>query len=161
MHHRKRLLTLLTLAVVALGSGLSACATQQGVIERPEWAAQESNWEFAGLTVSTYGVPEYKSTTQEDFRQAEDMAMRNARRLVAREVARAYLKTGKSTLSEDEAARKLEDVVGSFVARQTHYDEQRRVYFIQLFVPASKIEDMLLKAFNEKLKLQNKGQLSA
>jgi len=138
---------------------LWSCATQEGLIDRPGWAENPSSWEYAGLTVAAYGKAEYSLSPAENLRQAEEDAMRSARQVIARQIAQAYLKASKDSISEDAATRKVESELGNFIERQSRYDEQRRVYFMQIFVPASRVEEIVRRAFNRNLKLQSNGEL--
>lgn len=144
------------LIVMAL---LWGCASQEGVIDRPGWAEKPTEWTYSGLTVASYGSSDYKLSTQENARMAEEAAMRNARQVIAQQMAKAYLKASKSDMSEAEATRRIEAELGNLIERQSKYDEQRGVYFIQLFVPTSRVEDILKRAFNSNLKVQSSGEL--
>lgn len=146
----KALLTLLILV---------GCQTKQGVIERPEWAKEPVVWDYTGLTLSTYGVPPYKSNSQDMQRMAEESAGENLRRQLSHELAKAYIKATKASISEDDAARQLQNKIGNLLERQHSYDEQRHVYYIQIFIPASRVADLVNQTFNTKLKLQKNGSL--
>ncbi|PKL77572.1 MAG: hypothetical protein CVV27_05100 [Candidatus Melainabacteria bacterium HGW-Melainabacteria-1] len=139
---------------------LWGCATQQGIIERPDWAKDPVSWDYTGLTLSTYGKPPYSQTNVQDAsRMAEENAHDNLRRLMSRELAKAYIKASKAEISEDDAARALENGLGNLLQKQSHYDSQRQVYFIQIFVPASRVEDLVNNTFNTRLKLNSDGSL--
>lgn len=139
---------------------LLGCATQQGIIERPDWAQKQVVWDYTGVMFSSYGLPAYtQHSVEENARMAEEAALNNLRRLVARELAKAYLKASKASLSEDDAARQLENSIGNILEKQHHYDEQRKVYFIQYFIPATRVEDLVNTTFNTKLKMQSDGTL--
>lgn len=150
----KHLSQLLLVGLLLLG-----CASQQGIIDRPDWAQDPIHWDSSGLTVASFGKTEYPLNSQEDMRQAEEEAMQNARRVLARQIAQAYLKASGATISEDEATRKVENSLGNLVERQSKYDEQRGVYYIQLFVPSGRIEEILRREFNAQLKMQINGEL--
>lgn len=135
------------------------CAPQQGQIERPDWAKDPVSWEYAGLTVSDFGKAEYSTDAVESSRLAEEEAMQHARKAIARQIAKAYLKASGASMTEDAAAREILNYLGNLIERRSSYDEQRRVYFIQIFVPSSKIESILQSAFKSDLKVQSNGQL--
>ncbi|MGV3524637.1 MAG: hypothetical protein ACO1RX_10440 [Candidatus Sericytochromatia bacterium] len=137
---------------------LWGCAAQQGVIDRPDWAKEATQWEYAGLTVASYGSTDYDVNVGTDVDMAEENAMQSARSVIARALAQSYLKARPNAgISEDEAIRRIDSAMGNLVERQSKYDEQRRVYFIQVFVPASRLEEILYQAFDVRLKLQNAG----
>lgn len=138
---------------------LFGCMAKQGVIERPNWAQEPIVWDYAGLTVSSFGKTEFVLNVQEDMKQAEEEAMQNARHTIARRIAEAYLKASGATISLDEASRKVEHSLGNLIERQSKYDEQRGVYFIQIFMPSKRIEAVILKEFNSDLKVQANGEL--
>lgn len=137
------------------------CAPKQGQIERPDWAKDPVSWEYAGLYVSDYGKAEFSTDAVESSRQAEEDAMQHARETIARQIAKAYLKASGDSRSEDAAAREIQNYLGNLIERRSHYDEQRQVYFIQIFVPSSKIERILNEAFKSNLKVQTNGQLGS
>ena len=152
-HFARASKVLITLAL------LWGCAAQEGIIDRPDWAQKPTDWSYSGLTVASYGRSDYKLSTQENTRMAEEDAMRNARQVIAQQIAKAYLKASKSDMSEADAARRVEAELGNLIERQSKYDEQRGVYFIQLFVPASRVEDIVKRAFGTSLKVQSNGEL--
>lgn len=125
------------------------CASQQGIIDRPDWAQEQASWTGSGITISSFGQAEYQLSSKEDARQAEDQAMQNARKVLAQEIAKAYLKASSSTLSEDQATRQALSALGNFIETRSKYDDQRRVYFIQIFVPSSRIDTILQSAYGE------------
>lgn len=137
-------------SLVVISCLVWGCAIQQqGVIDRPDWAQQQAAWTGTGLTIASFGQAEYQLSANEDARQAEEQAMQNARKVLAREIAKAYLKASSSSLSEDEATRQALGALGNFVETRSKYDEQRRVYFIQIFVPSSRIDTILQDAYNQ------------
>lgn len=141
---------------------LWGCAAQQGVIDRPDWAKDTTQWEYAGLTVASYGSTDYNVNVGTDADMAEENAMQSARSVIARALAQSYLKARPDAgISEDDAIRRIDSAMGNLVERQSKYDEQRRVYFIQVFVPASRLEEILYQAFDVRLKLQDNGVFSA
>lgn len=138
---------------------LLGCSTQQGIIERPDWAKQAVVWDYTGLMLSSFGASPYQASSQEMARMAEEKAGDNLRKVLSHELAKAYLKASKATVSEDDAARQLENKIGNLLEKQHSYDEQRHVYFIQIFIPASRVEELINTTFNSKLKLQKNGSL--
>ncbi|HEY9841320.1 MAG: hypothetical protein ACAI44_06240 [Candidatus Sericytochromatia bacterium] len=156
----KALLTCL-LTCLAPSLLMAGCSTQQGIIERPDWAKEPVSWDYTGVTISTFGTPPYsQANVQDASRMAEESAANNLRRLLARELAKAYLKASKASVSEDDAARQLENAVGNLLEKQHYYDAQRQVYFVQIFVPASRLEEMINQTFSTHLKLQKDGTLA-
>ncbi len=141
-------------SLVVISCLLWGCASQQGVIERPDWAQQETSWTGSGVTISSFGKAEYQLSSKEDARQAEEQAMQSARKALARAIAKAYLKASTSSLSEDAATRQALGALGNFVETRSSYDEQRRVYFIQIFVPNSRLDTILQSAYGEVVPLR-------
>lgn len=135
------------------------CTTQEGIIDRPDWAKAPAVWDYTGVTFASFGSSPYKASPNEMAHMAEDKAVENLRRLMARELAKAYIKATKASISEDDAARQLENNIGTPLEKQHHYDDQRQVYFIQIFLPASRIEDIVNKTFGTKLKMKADGTL--
>ncbi len=137
-----------------------SCASQQGVIARPDWAEKPAIWEYTGLTLATYGSAQFsQQNPEENARAAEEKALQNLRHLLAQELAKAYIKSGKASISEEEATRQLENKIGNLLERQHHYDEQRHVYFVQLFIPASRVEEYISQVFGTQLQLKADGTL--
>lgn len=155
--------------VKALMSGLmlltilAGCATQDGLIEQPDWAKKPVVWEYAGLKLASFGTPAFRQdNVQDDARLAEEAAQEKLRKLFAQEVAKAYLKAVPAGgLTEEQAASMLEDKIFSLLERQHWYDEQRRVYFVEIFIPASRIEELVFQTFNTRVKVQTDGSLKA
>ena len=78
---------------------------------------------------------------------------------MAQELAKAYIKSGKAAISEEDATRQLENNIGNLLERQHHYDEQRHVYFVQLFIPASRVEEYIAQVFGTQVQLKADGTL--
>ena len=125
------------------------CASQQGVIDRPDWAQQQVSWAGSGLTIASFGQAEYQLSAKEDARQAEEQAMKKARQMLASEIAKAYLKASGSSISEGDATHMALSALGNLIETRSKYDEQRRVYFIQIFVPSSRIDTILQNAYGQ------------
>ena len=139
---------------------LAGCATKQGIIERPDWATPNPiTWESSGVTFWSFGTSPYQAGAQDMARMAEEKAGENLRRLMSHELAKAYIKATKASISEDDAARQLENHIGNLLEKQHSYDEPRHNYFIQIFVPASRVEALVNQTFGTKLKLQKNGTL--
>lgn len=157
MLHLVRSLLLLTSALI-----LVACATQKGVINRPDWAENPSRWDGTGLSVASYGASDYSTNAKEEAVLAEENALREARKMLARELAKAYVAyqaTKKETVAEEEAASQLERQLGNILSRQRHYDEQRRVFFIQLYLPSHRVQELINATFGVKVNVGADGKL--
>jgi hypothetical protein len=156
MLHLLRSAMLTTAALI-----LVACASQQGVIDRPDWAENSVHWDGTGLSVAGHGVSDYSTTVHDEALMAEDNALHEARKLIARELAKtyvAYMTEKKETVSEEDAAYQLEKQLDNVMARQRHYDEQRRVYFIQLYMPTYRIQELIKTVFGIDVKVGNDGK---
>lgn len=157
MPHLVRSLLLLTSALI-----LVACATQKGVIDRPDWAETPAHWDGTGLSVASYSASEYSTNAGDEAQLAEENALREARKMVSRELAKAYVaykSTQKETVSEEDAAYQLERQLGNIVSRQRHYDEQRRVFFIQLYLPSHRIQELISATFGVQVTVGADGKL--
>lgn len=157
MPHFLRSLLLLSSVLI-----LVACATQKGIIDRPDWAESPARWDGTGLSVASYGVSDYSTNSREEAMLAEENALREARKMLARELAKAYVAykaEKKETVSEEDAAYQLERVLGNIVSRQRHYDEQRRVFFIQLYLPAHRVQELISTAFGVQVTVGADGKL--
>ncbi|PIQ28613.1 hypothetical protein COW36_12425 [bacterium (Candidatus Blackallbacteria) CG17_big_fil_post_rev_8_21_14_2_50_48_46] len=156
---------ILVRSVLILGTLLllNACAVQRGVIERPDWAAVPV-WDSSGMSVTGHGVSDYSTNSNDEAQLAEENALKEARKLLARELAKAYVEymaTQKETVSEEEAAGKIVRQLGNIVARQRYYDDQRRVYFIQLYLPAHRVPEIIHAVFGVQIKVGENGKLHA
>lgn len=151
--------TFLKLSTVLM---LFACAVQKGgVIERPEWAGAPV-WDSTGLSVSGYAVSDYSASSLDEAMLAEESALKTTRKLLAQELAKtyvAYLAAKKETLAEDQAAAQIERQLGNIQVSRKHYDEQRRVYFIQLYLPTHRVAEILSATFGVQVQVGENGQL--
>ena len=141
---------------------LAACAPQKGLIERPQWV-REPAWDSSGLSVAGYGASDYSTSVKEESLLAEENALKKTRRLLARELAQrylAYLSDKKEALpNEDDAAAAIERVLGNLQVNKKYYDEQRRVYFLQLYLPTHRVAEILKAAFGVEVQASESGQL--
>lgn len=138
---------------------LWGCAAQRGQIAKPDWAEREVAWDGTGLTVNAYGENDY-SRDNKNSERAEENAFANARKLIARELAKAYLKASKDSISEDEAASRLEAALGTPIEKLSKYDPQTGTFFVQIYVPASRLLSVVNSTFNTNLKLNSDGSLT-
>lgn len=138
---------------------LWGCASQRGQIAKPDWAQREVVWEMSGLTVNAFGENDY-SLDRKDDRRAEENAIVNARKKIARELAKAYLKASGDTISEDEAASRLEGEIDNVPAKSSSYDVPSGTYWVQVYYPATALLTDISSAFGVKLKIKSDGSLS-
>lgn len=150
--------SVLNLSVVLM---LIACAVQKGMIERPEWVG-DPLWDTTGLLVSGYAVSDYSMSSREEALLAEENALKAARKILAQELAKAYvayLATKQETITEAQVAEQIERNMGHVQMTRQYYDEQRRIYFVQLYLPSYRIEKILATTFGVQVQVGEKGQL--
>jgi hypothetical protein len=83
--------------------------------------------------------------------------------MLARELAQrylAYLSDKKEALpNEEQAMGAIERALGNLQVNKKYYDEQRRVYFLQLYLPAHRVAEVLKAAFGVDVQVSASGQL--
>ncbi len=161
---------------------LNACSvfSQQGyeppVPPLPVWAVESERWDLTGLTVSAYASVPYNFSafaSSEDpslageinnqMDLAEEAAYRRAKELLNEELTQIWLDF--MTLEQDQQpdpqsvkASVRKHLRGVFVNKRA-YDEQRRIFHIQVYLPASRISAILEAAFGMAVVLGDNGKL--
>lgn len=162
---------------------LSACSvfSQQGyepaVPPLPAWAVESERWDLTGLTISAYASVPYNfsaySSSEDpslageihnEMDLAEEAAYRRARELLSDELSQIWLdfvqlEQGLHPDPKSIKATVRQHLRGVFVNRR-FYDEQRRIFHLQVYLPASRISAILETAFGLNVILGDKGTLS-
>ena len=168
--------------IVGLICFLSACSlfSQQGYEKQPPplpvWAIESERWDRSGLTISAYASVPYNFsayTSSQDpslageihneMDLAEEAAYRRARELLSEELSQIWLdfvnlEQGQHLNPQSVKTTVSQNLRGVFVNKRL-YDEQRRIFHIQVFLPASRISAILEEAFGIMVVLGDNGKL--
>lgn len=160
----------------------SACSvfSQQGyeppVPPLPVWAVESERWDLTGLTISAYASVPYNFSafaSSEDpslageinnqMDLAEEAAYRRAKELLNEELTQIWLdfmtlEQAQQLEPQSVKASVRKHLRGVFVNKRA-YDEQRRIFHIQVYLPASRISAILEAAFGMAVVLGDNGKL--
>lgn len=161
---------------------LSACSvmSQQGYEAPPPplpiWAVESERWDVTGLTISAYASlpynfsafassedPSLAGEIHNEMDLAEEAAYRRAREILSEELSQiwldfVHLEQGQHPNPQSVKSAVRQNMRGVFVNKR-FYDEQRRIFHIQVFLPASRIRAILETAFEVRVVLGDKGKL--
>jgi len=142
----------------------------------PVWAVESERWDLTGLTISAYASVPYNFSAyassedpslagelHNEMDLAEEAAYRRARELLAEELCQIWLdfvtlEQGQNPNPQSVKTAVRQHLRGVFVNKR-FYDEQRRIFHIQIFLPASRISAILQTAFGLDVVLEDKGKL--
>lgn len=174
---------LIPLGLSSLFCLLSACSvlSQQGyeapTPPLPVWAVESERWDVTGLTISAYASlpynfsafassedPSLAGEIHNELDLAEEAAYRRAREFLTEELSQIWLdfvqlEQGQQPNPQTVKAAVRQHMRGVFVNKR-FYDEQRRIFHIQVFLPASRISAILETAFDVRVILGDKGKLA-
>jgi hypothetical protein len=161
---------------------LSACSvfSQQGYEAHtpplPIWAIDSERWDSTGLTISAYASlpynfsayassedPSLAGELHNEMDLAEEAAFRRARELISEELNQIWLDYVTLELAQKPAPEQIKSKIrqylrGVFVNKR-FYDEQRRIFHIQVYLSSSRISAIFESAFGLKVVLEDKGKL--